>query len=324
MPAVTVAIPILNGGPLLGDVLAAVRDQEIDHEVELIVADSGSTDGSRELAVGAGARVLDIAPGDYSHGGTRNLLVAESTGSHVAFLTQDAVPADRRWLAHMLEAFDLAADVGLAFGPYRPRPEASPMVRRELVGSFSSFASDGTPRVDRSAAPPDPVARRRWAFFTDANGCILRRAWEEIPFRPVAYAEDQMLARDMLSAGWAKAYHPAAAVVHSHEYSLRDLFLRSFDEWRALLEVHGHRGHPVVRLPWVVQREVRDDLAMLRGEGASLGGRAAVLPRSVAHHSVRTAGGALGARADRLPARARRILSLEGRSGFESQARDSG
>ncbi len=141
-----------------------------------------------------------------------------------------------------------------------------------------------------------------------------------MPFREVGYAEDQMLARDMLSGGWSKAYHPAAAVVHSHDYSLRDLLLRSFDEWRALLEVHGHRGHRLRRLPLVVQREVRDDLEMLRAEGAPFSSRAATAPRSAAHHLARTLGAALGARSDRIPRRARRLLSLERRGGFDPQA----
>ena len=37
---VTVALPVLNGGALLDGVLAAVRAQELDREVELVVIDS--------------------------------------------------------------------------------------------------------------------------------------------------------------------------------------------------------------------------------------------------------------------------------------------
>ena len=43
----------------------------------------------------------------------------------MAFLTQDAVPADEDWLAGCSRPFTLASDVGLVFGPYRPRAEAS-------------------------------------------------------------------------------------------------------------------------------------------------------------------------------------------------------
>ena len=299
---VTVAIPVLDGGPLLERVLAAVSEQETDREVELLVADSGSADGSREAAERVGARVIDVPPGEFSHGGTRNSLMEQSRGDHVAFLTQDAVPADRRWLAHLLAAFDLAEGVALAFGPYRPRPGASVMVRRELATAFEPLGDE--PRLDDGP------------FFSSANGCVARRAWEGVGFREVAYAEDRMLARDMLSAGWSKAYHPAAAVIHSHEYPLRKQVQRSFDEGRGMLEVNAFRGHSLRTWPLVVQRAVRDDAAMGRAEGLGPG----VWVRSLAHHGARALGGALGGRADRIPARARRFLSLEGHEGFDAQA----
>ena len=299
---VTVAIPVLDGGPVLRRVLAAVRDQQVEEDLELVVADSGSTDGSREAAEEAGARVIDIPRGEFSHGGTRNLLMSEASGTHVAFLTQDAVPADELWLARLLEAFELADHVGLAFGPYAPRPGASVMVRRELASVFEPLGD--APRLDDGP------------FFSSANGCVARRAWEGVRFREVAYAEDRMLARDMLSAGWAKSYHPAAAVIHSHEYPLRKQVQRSFDEGRGMLEVNGFRGHSLATWPLVVQRAVRDDAAMGRAEGAA-GPR--LWSASLAHHAARALGGALGGRADRIPARARRFLSLEGHDGFDSQ-----
>ena len=85
---ITVAIPVRDGGPLLGEVLDAVRGQCLDREVELLVADSGSRDGSGELARRRGATVFAVER--FSHGGTRNRLMERSRGSHVAFLTQDA------------------------------------------------------------------------------------------------------------------------------------------------------------------------------------------------------------------------------------------
>ena len=56
----------INGGSLLGEVLAAVRAQEgVADEVELLVIDLGSTDGSRELARLHGARVEEIPRGQF-------------------------------------------------------------------------------------------------------------------------------------------------------------------------------------------------------------------------------------------------------------------
>src|SRR5919106_1972038 len=119
-PIVTVALPVLDGGPLLGEVLAAVREQEVDREVELLVIDSGSSDGSPALARRHGARVVEIAPAEFSHGGTRNRLMELASGEHVAFLTQDSLPAGPRWLAALLRGFTPAPDVALVSGPYLP------------------------------------------------------------------------------------------------------------------------------------------------------------------------------------------------------------
>jgi glycosyltransferase involved in cell wall biosynthesis len=312
---VTVAIPVLNGGVLFDEVLQTVRSQRIDRPVELLVADSGSSDGSRAQAKAASARVLDVPPGSFSHGGTRNLLAREATGTHVAFLTQDSVPADELWLERLLEGFELAGDVALVFGPYRARPGASPTIRRDLDTFFRSFSPDGSPRVDRADSPDEGGGLGRRAWFTDANGCVVRAAWERVPFRDVAYAEDHVLARDMLSAGYAKAYHPEAAVVHSHDYPPLTLFRRCFDEWRALRDVHGHLAPAgPIRTGLMVQREVRDDLELMRREGVSGAALVADAAASLRHHAIRTAGAALGSRAESLPAWLRRRCSLEGRA----------
>jgi len=224
-PRVSVAIPVRDGAAVLDQTLASVQAQTLapGSELELVVCDSGSRDGSAALARSYGAELIEIPPEGFSHGGTRNLLMERSGGDHVAFLTQDSVPADERWLARLLAGFELAGDVGLAFGPYRPRAEASPMVARELTDWFASFSPDGSPRLDRLEASERGIAPRALlgarGFFTDANGCVARAAWESVPFRAVAYAEDHVLAQDMLRAGYAKAYVPDAAVVHSHDYS---------------------------------------------------------------------------------------------------------
>jgi glycosyltransferase involved in cell wall biosynthesis len=308
--AVTVAVPVRDGGPVLAEVLAAVCAQRLDRPVELLVADSGSTDGSRGLARRHDAELIDIPPGQFSHGATRNLLVERACGSHVAFLTQDAVPADEGWLAHLIEGFRAGEDVGLVFGPYRARPNASLMVRREIDDWFASLPV-GT---QRGVAEPPDVRR---SFFTDANGCVARAAWERVPFRPVGYAEDQLLARDMLAAGYAKVYQPDAVVIHSHSYRPLEQFQRAFDEWRGLREVHAIPAPPALwSAPLGIQRAVRNDLALAAAEGQRGAALARTAAASFRHHSLRAAGAALGCRADGLPSALRRACSLEGRADF--------
>jgi GT2 family glycosyltransferase len=322
MPDVTVAIPVRDGGELFARTLRALSTQTVAHE--LLVCDSHSSDGSPELARAHGARVLEIDPAHFSHGGTRNLLMNEASGMHVALLTQDAEPADPRWLERLLGGFALAPDVGLVCGSYLPRPDAPPPVRLELERWFSSLAPDGAPRLDRldeheRATLPTVALIGPRGFFADANACIARAAWQRAPFRQVAYAEDRLLAIDMLRAGYARAYVPSAAVLHSHAYTPAQELRRCFDEFRGLREVYGWR-EPLS--PIHLARRLRGELGWARRElerrGASPSERRATLAAVTRHHVVRLAGSLLGSRADRLPPGARRRLSLEGRSSFES------
>jgi glycosyltransferase involved in cell wall biosynthesis len=318
--AVSVAVPVLDGGARLDETLAAVRAQRTHHEVELVIVDSGSADRSVAVARRHGATVIEIPRCEFSHGGTRNLLMERTSGSHVAFLTQDSVPAHDGWLEALLGGFGLAEDVALVSGPYLPRPDASPWVRRELGEFFARFTVDGQPRVDRlgdGRPGPGPAT-----FYSSANGAIARWAWEEVRFRPIAYGEDQRLALDMLAAGLAKAYVPEATVVHSHEYAPGRWFQRVFDEFRALLETFDHRESASPRLIAArIRNDVMADRALLVREGVR--GRAldAATLGSLAYQAQRALARSAGSNADRLPAWVRRRCSLEGRASFEPAGR---
>jgi GT2 family glycosyltransferase len=325
MADVSVAIPVRNGGRLLERVLSALARQTVAHE--LLVCDSGSCDGSAELARAHGARVLEIEPEQFGHGRTRNLLVREARGAHVALLTQDAEPVEERWLEQLLEGFSLAPEVGLVYGPYVPREDASLAVRIELESWFAALAPDGRPRVDRlmGAELPAPAGTGVGlaahellgprGFFTDANACIARAAWERVGFRELPYAEDRALALDMLRAGYAKVFVPTAAVVHSHDYTAWQELRRGFDEWRGLRDVYGWRepaspAHLLSRLRGAVGQARRDP----RIAELPLSARAWALAALAWRTAARLAGALLGSRAERLPARLVRRLSLERRA----------
>jgi glycosyltransferase involved in cell wall biosynthesis len=276
-------------------VLAAVRAQTV--EAELVIADSASTDGSAQLARSHGATVFGVER--FSHGGTRNALMERTSGEFVAFLTQDALPASRTWLEALLSGF--ADDVALVYGPARAEAGAPVAIARELDAWFPRER-----RVDRTRTPPPTPGLE--TFFTSSNGALRRSAWREVPFPDVPYAEDQALARAMLVAGYAKAYEPGAAVIHSHDYGALEQFRRTFDEWRALHEVHGW-VQPLNPLGTLLklQSEVRQDARAMDGMPPR------ELARSMRHHTIRAAGAIAGSRAERLPPRLRAWCSLEHR-----------
>ncbi len=318
MSTTTVAIPTRNGGEIFAQALRAVSRQRLESgSLEILVCDSGSSDDTVARARSYGATVIEIPAEQFSHGGTRNLLMERAAGDHVAFLTQDSVPADELWLTRLLGGFSASTDVALVFGPYRPRPGASLMVTRELTRWFASLSPDGAPRVDRIDAAEGEIPVRALlgarGYFTDANGAVSRAAWEDVRFRPVAYAEDHVLAHDMLRSGYAKVFVPEAAVVHSHDYSTLEWLRRSFDEARALDAIYGFAEQRQLRRALLhVWGLVGADLRFARSEAP--GPAAPVVARSFPHHLARELGTVLGAYAERLPRGLVRWLSLERRT----------
>jgi glycosyltransferase involved in cell wall biosynthesis len=145
-PRVSVVIPARNAEGRLPRVLDALARQTVPpHEFEVLVVDDGSTDGTAEVVRRSGiARVLE-APPHGRQAGARNLGVAQSRASVLAFLDADCVPhAD--WIERGLaDLDDLGADL-LAGRIVMELPERpSPIDLLALSHDFDQerYASEG-------------------------------------------------------------------------------------------------------------------------------------------------------------------------------------
>lgn len=305
---ISVVIPVLNGAEFLDEVLAAVTAQVIDEPFEVLVIDSGSTDESLEIvAAHPGVRLLQIDKSEFGHGRTRNLGVQNTSGELIAFLTQDATPASEHWLAAYRDAFRLEPKIGAAFGPHLPRPGVNPLMARLLRDHFDGFgAEDGRPVIHHPGET---------TFLSNSNSCIARAAWDEVPFRDIAYAEDQAFGVDIMNRGWSKAYVPGAAALHSHDYGMIESFKRYFDEYRGLSDSVGAKqpANPV-NVAAIIKDSVERDRAFLEELGQPAWRRATWGARSAIYHTGRVGFGGLGSRANLLPGRVRQALSFERRA----------
>mgnify|MGYP006278187023 CR=1 FL=1 len=239
-PEITVVIPVRNGGrhfQRLTRHLTGLRSRA--PEVEVLVIDSGSHDGTPELAEAAGFRVHRIPPEAFGHGRTRNLGVQMASGPVVCFITDDVLPITPDWPSRFAEALRDPAVAGV-YGRQVPR-DASTM---EMF--FVSLNYPPEP-LRYAAAPEGHHPRPGRVVFSNAFSAIRRDVALAIPIPEEAdYSEDQIWARTALAAGYAIRYEPEAEALHAHNYRLRGVFRRSFFVGRALRAAGIDRGASLV------------------------------------------------------------------------------
>lgn len=220
-------------------------EQETPWPFDVVVVDSGSSDGTVEFAQAHDqVNLILIPPHEFGHGRTRNLAIAKSKGEFAALLTHDALPADKSWLKVLVSSVEQRPDIAGAFGRHIAYPNATAYTKRDIEQHFSGFLQHPMV-VSRDTDPHRFTADSGWIqflhYYSDNNSCLRRSVWEKIPYPDVEFAEDQIWARNIINAGFAKAYAPAAAVYHSHDYRKFERLQRAYDESCAFSGLFGYQ-----------------------------------------------------------------------------------
>ncbi len=212
----SVVIRAKNEARSIGDTLAALLDPAALPPTRVVVVDSGSTDGTLEIARQFPITLITIRPQDFTYGYALNLGTAEAGGDVVASLSAHSLPASSDWLRELLVPFRNPRVAGV-YGRQLPRATAT---RLELLGMRLTGLLSERPRL---------LEKR--PLFSNANGAFRRSLWQDHPFdERVRGAEDIAWARTMQARGYVIAYQPSAAVYHSHgEPLLRHLRRASRD-----------------------------------------------------------------------------------------------
>jgi rSAM/selenodomain-associated transferase 2 len=172
---ISVVIPTLNEAAQLPALIAGLRAQDPDCEV--IVADGGSRDGTRDLAAVQGARVLTSAPG---RGQQLRRGAEAASGEVILFLHADSVfPAG-----------------GLA------RIEKTLADAPEVVGGNFRLLFDGDTRFDRWLTGFYAWFRRRGLYYGDSGVFVRDQVYHALGgLRPIAVMEDYDFTRRLERAG---------------------------------------------------------------------------------------------------------------------------
>ena len=198
---VSIVIRTLNEARYLRALLEGIRSQQTGGlDVETVVIDSGSTDGTVAIAREFGCVLTTIKREDFSFGRSLNMGCEAATGGILVFVSGHCVPTDDQWLARLC-------------GPILEE-QAAYTYGRQIGGPESRFSEC---RIFEKYYPTTSRIPQAGFFCNNANSALARAAWGRLRFdEELTGLEDMELAKRLCEAGGRVGYVADACVHHYH------------------------------------------------------------------------------------------------------------
>jgi rhamnosyltransferase len=223
---VSVIITAKNEKHNLEQSLPVLTKQKLDGKYELILIDSGSTDGSIQLIKKYSVKLIQIKPDDFNYAFAFNKCAKIAKGKYLVKLSGDNIPIDTSWLRELIKPFKDPM-VGGTFGKYTITgrkgwnyPDYWPAER----------FPDKTTRYSEQVQPIGGISVRnmlgvnysdpnRSHLYDFAGGCcaIRKSIWKKRPLNEkLSAAEDAEYSWFLHLIGYDIVYTPHAKVIHEH------------------------------------------------------------------------------------------------------------
>jgi rhamnosyltransferase len=219
-----------NEMPFIKYSLMMLEKQTI-RDYELLVVDSGSTDGSWETAQDFGPQIIyQIKPEEYIPGKVMNAAAAKCSGDILVFNNADCIPQNEYWLENLIKPFR-DPEVIAVFGNQITRANANPLIKKDYLRAFG-----------------DGHIHAKWRhFFSMATSAVRTSVLKEHPFcEDIQYSEDIEWSWRMKKMGKKIVYVPDAIVEHSHNYKLKQIIKRFTGEGKAEGYIYGEKNRNVL------------------------------------------------------------------------------
>ncbi|WP_179317361.1 glycosyltransferase family 2 protein [Winogradskyella undariae] len=228
-PIISIVIPVKNGIATIKACLDAIFAQTLIEETEVIIIDSGSTDGTLEIIKDYAIRLYKIPPKNFNHGSTRNYGVSLAKGEFVVMTVQDAIATNDNWLKQMLYHFDdntVAGVCGMQMIPQKQSINPFEWTRPISQPNIRSFQYTNELDFLKLA----PLKKREVCGWDNVNSMYRKTILEQIPFDTVKFGEDIRWAIKSIQAGFKIVYDPNCKVAHYHPFDKKLEFDRKYIE----------------------------------------------------------------------------------------------
>lgn len=245
----SIVVRAFNEARHVGRLIAGLRQQTVQ-DFELILVDSGSTDGTVEIVQQAASqnqvalKVVHISPDEFTFGRSLNLGIAHAASEFIVIASAHVYPVYADWLERLLAPF-VDPQVGLVYGKQR--------------GTATSYFSEH--QIFAHWFPEISQARQAHPFCNNANAAVRRSVWLNQPYdETLTGLEDLDWARRMMQAGHAIAYVAEAEIIHVHNETPRGVYNRYRREAMAFKRIFPQERFGIWNLVRLVITNVASDL----------------------------------------------------------------
>jgi len=208
-PRCSIIIRAYNEEGHIGRLLTGISRQTVQ-DVEIILADSGSTDATTAIAAKYPVAILHIQPDEFTFGRSLNRGIERASGEIVVIASAHVYPVYPDWLERLLAPFS-DPEVALAYGKQRG-DENTKFSEQQIFAHWF---------------PEGPRPRQTHPFCNNANAAIRRELWQQRPYdETLTGLEDLEWARWAMEQGHALSYVPEAEVIHVHDETPRGVYNR--------------------------------------------------------------------------------------------------
>ena len=232
MTEISIIILTKNAGKNIEKTLKKIFEQKQEKSFEVMVVDSGSIDETIGIIKKFPVKFFKIEPKDFQHGRTRNFVAEKAKGKYLVFISQDAVPVDNMWLEKLTKDLEKIEVAGV-YGRQIPNENTNPMEKFLLSIRYP---------LEKKIKSLDTGLSKIFSehlIISNVNSAIKKALWEKYKFpENIILGEDRDFGKKAIMAGYTIIYEPGAAVYHGHNYNLKTVFQRYFDEGVSLSQVY--------------------------------------------------------------------------------------
>ena len=275
IPLISVIVVNWNGLGLLDSCFSAVASQTWPN-MEVILVDNGSTDGSRELLVSWAERLprarTILLPVNTGFCKANNLAFAEAQGEWIALLNSDAV-AEPNWLEELVRFGDVKKRIGMVASKilFQSPPDVIDKTGHLI---YWDGQNRGRGTMETDAGQYDRAEEILWP---DACAALYHRnLFEEtggFDEKFFAFGDDADLGMRARLLGWSAWYAPSALVHHRHSASFgaySPLKVMLVERNRVLLAVKNFPWRLLLQNPfWTLRRLSWNAYAVAQGKGSA-------------------------------------------------------